>query len=177
MTHVRHGLRLTVAMLPTMTAPGAGRVVVAMLMVAASLVPAAARAQTPYEQAARAAVEHFLDVLGNRDLDSLPALFAPKATMAIVRRRDGQWSYTTQTFDEWLPGLKAQTPGTRFREPLTNVSVRVEDGQLAVVRADFTVVIDGRVRSHGVDVFTLVRDADAWKIVNGAYTSKTEAPK
>ena len=97
--------------------------------------------------------------------------------MAIARQRDGQWSYTTQTFEEWLAGLKAQTPGTRFREPLTNVTVHVEDGHLAFVRANFTVVIDGQVRSHGVDYFTLVKDGAAWRIVNGAYTSKTGPPQ
>jgi len=149
----------------------------AALLVAASLFPAGVSAQTPDPQTPQAAVEHFLDELGNRNLDALPALFAPKATMAIARLRDGQWSYTTQTFEAWLAGLKAQTPGTRFREPLTNVVVHEADGQLAVVSADFTVVIDGQVRSHGVDFFTLVKDAGAWKIVNGSYTSKTGAPR
>ena len=152
------------------------RGVAAVLVAAACLVPATARAQSPDATAAQAAVERFLDVLGNRDLDALPPLFAPTATMAIARQRDGQWSYTTQTFEEWLAGLRAQVPGTRFREPLTNVTVHVEDGHLAFVRADFTVVIDGQVRSHGVDYFTLVKDGAAWRIVNGAYTSKTGPP-
>ncbi len=154
------------------------RFAAALLVAAFSVVaPAAATAQPSDERAARAAVEHFLDQLGQRNLDALPALVAPKATMAIARQRDGQWSYTTQTFDEWLAGLRAQTPGTRFREPLTNVAVHVADGQLAVVRADFTVVIDGQVRSHGVDYFSLVKDAGAWKILSGAYTSKTGPPR
>ncbi len=165
MTRAARGLRAT-------------RVAAALLVAAATLARAVpVRAQAPGQPSARAAVEHFLDVLGNRNLDALPALFAPKATMAIARQRDGQWSYTTQTFEEWLAGLKAQNPGTRFREPLTDVRVHVADDQLAVVSADFTVVIDGQVRSHGVDYFTLVKDAGAWKIVNGAYTSKPGAPK
>ena len=151
--------------------------VVTLLAVAGPLAwPRAAQGQSPDALAARGAVERFLDVLGNRDLDALPAFFAPRATMVVVRQRDGQWGATTQTLDEWLASLKAQATPTRFREPLTNVTVHVEDGQLAFVRADFTVVIDGKVRSHGVDYFTLVKDAGAWKIVNGSYTSKTGAP-
>ena len=145
--------------------------------VAAVFVSAApARAQSD-ERAVQAAVEQFLDVLGSRQLDRLPALFAPKATMVVVRQRDGQWSHTTSTVDEFLATLRAQASPTTFTEPLTNVSVRVEDGQLAFVRADFTVVIGGTVRSHGVDYFTLVKDAGAWKLVNASYTSKTGAPK
>lgn len=138
--------------------------------------PAAAQPHTPNTQAVQAAVEHFLDVLGKRDLDTLPALFAPKATMAVIRQRDGQWTTNIQTFEEWLATLRSQATATTFREPLTKVSVNVEDGRLAFLRADFTVVIDGQVRSHGVDYFTLVKDGEAWKILNGSYTSHPGAP-
>lgn len=137
---------------------------------------AAARAQSDNERAVRAAVEHFLDVLGSRRLDALPGLFAPKATMVVVRQRDGQWTHTTSTVDEFLATLKAQTTPTLFREPLAGISVHVEDGHLAFLRADFTVVIDGTVRSHGVDYFTLVKDGGAWKLLNASYTSKSGPP-
>ena len=152
----------------------------AWMVVAAALAlprPAAAQTPTADSKAVQAAVEHFLDVLGNRDLDRLPALFAPKATMAVIRQRDGQWTSTVQSFEEWLGGLRSQTTATKFQEPLTGVSVNVEDGRLAFLRADFTVVIAGEVRSHGVDYFTLVKDGDAWKILNGAYTSHPGAAK
>lgn len=150
--------------------------IAAALVAAAAVYPAPAAAQFAEHQAARAAVERFLDVLGNRQLDQLPALFAPKATMVVVRQRDGQWSHTTSTVDEFLATLKAQPTPTLFKEPLTNVTVQVEDGHLAFVRADFTVVIDGQVRSHGVDYFTLVKDGGAWKLLNASYTSKNGAP-
>lgn len=133
-------------------------------------------AQTADERAVTAVVERFLDVLGNRQYDALPALLAPKANMAIARLRDGAWSYTTSTADEWLASLKAQKTPMQFKEPLTNVVVHVADGHLAFVRADFTVVIDGQVRSHGIDYFTLVNDSGTWKLVQLSYTSKNGPP-
>jgi len=130
------------------------------------------RAQAAGDEAdVRRAVARFLDDLGHRRIDALPSQLAPRASLAIVRQRDGAWTVTTQTADEWLAGLKAQTTATPFEEPLTNVSVHVESGQLAHVRADFTVLSGGQVRSHGVDYFTLVKDAGAWKLVHLAYTS------
>lgn len=152
------------------------RTLAALLAVVATVLPVAAQPVDADAAAVRRAIEQFLDDLGNRRFDKLPAQFAPKATMVVVRQRDGQWSSTHQTFDEWLAGLRAQPPGTLFREPLTNVTVHVESGQLAFLRADFTVLVDGKVRSHGVDYFTLVKDAGAWKILNGSYTSMTGAP-
>jgi len=153
-----------------------GRRLLLVALMACLAVPAAARAQSDDERAVRAAVERFLDVLGSRRLDELPGLFAPKATMVVVRQRDGQWTHTTSTVDEFLATLKAQTTPTVFREPLTGISVHVEDGHLAFLRADFTVVIDGTVRSHGVDYFTLVKDGGAWKLLNASYTSKSGPP-
>ena len=152
------------------------RLAVGLLTLALLVAPRAAAAQAGDEPAVRSAVLAFLDVLGDRQLDRLPAMFAPKATMVVVRQRDGQWASTHQTFDEWLAGLKAQPAGTTFREPLTNVTVHVESGQLAFVRADFTVVVDGQVRSHGVDYFTLVKHDGAWKFVNASYTSLPGPP-
>jgi len=151
---------------------------VAALALAATLGAGLAHAQTPGPDAAdvRHAVDQFLDTLGNRRLDMLPAMFAPKATLTVVRQREGTWTLTTQTAEEWLAGLKAQAAATTFSEPLTGVMVHVESGQLAHVRADFTVVSDGQVRSHGVDYFTLVKDSGTWKLAHAAYTSIPGAP-
>jgi len=152
------------------------RALVAAIALVTLSVPAAAQPVDADAAAVRRAVEQFLDDLGNRRLDKLPEQFAPKATMVVVRQRDGQWSTSHQLFEEWLAGLKSQAQGTMFREPLTNISVHVESGQLAFLRADFTVVVDGTVRSHGVDYFTLVKDAGVWKLLNASYTSTPGAP-
>ena len=78
---------------------------------------------------------------------------AGSTSCRLCSRRRPRWSWSASAtgsgrprirpFDEWLAGLKSQTPGTIFSEPLTNVTVHVESGQLAFLRADFTVVIDG----------------------------------
>lgn len=154
---------------------GAALAAVVVGLLAGSTTPAPA--QTADERAVTAVVERFLDALGNRQYEALPALLAPKANMAIARLRDGAWTYTTQTADEWLAGLRGQTSPVQFREPLTHVVTHVADGHLAFVRGDFTVVIDGQVRSHGVDYFTLVNDNGAWKLVHLSYTSKSGPPQ
>ena len=152
------------------------RTLVALVALVTIAMPAAAQPVDPDAAAVRRAVEQFLDDLGSRRLDKLPAQFAAKATMVVVRQRDGQWSSSHQQFEEWLAGLNRKVQGTMFREPLTNITVHVESGQLAFLRADFTVVVDGAVRSHGVDYFTLVKDAATWKLLNASYTSIPGAP-
>src|SRR5262249_11300780 len=123
-------------------------------------------------------VEAFLLHLGNHEWDKVGVDLAPNALIVVTRVRDGQWSNSYQTREEWLAALKRNPNPTTFREPIANVRITNDSDHLAYVRADFQVVRDpstssGRVEvaSHGVDQFTLVKENGAWKIAVVAYTS------
>ena len=131
------------------------------------------------------AVEAFLLHLGDHQWDAVAADLAPKALVVVTRQRpstgsgraealearDGQWSNTFQTGDEWLATLRRNPNPTTFREPISNVVVTIDSDHLAYVRADFQVLRDGQPQSKGVDQFTLVRESGAWKLAVIAYTS------
>jgi len=123
------------------------------------------------EQAIVDVVESFLLHLGDHQYEAVEKDFAPKGLVVVTRQRDGQWVNSYQTADEWLAGLRRNPNPTTFREPLTNLHVTIDSDQLAIVRADFQIMRDGRSVSHGVDQFTLVRELSGWKIAVVAYTS------
>ena len=117
------------------------------------------------------AVEAFLLHLGDHQFDALANDLAPKGLVVVTRQRDGQWVNSYQTTEEWVAALKRNPNPTTFREPIANVHVTIDSGQLAYVRADFQVMRDGQAQSKGVDHFTLVREPSGWKIAVVAYTS------
>ncbi|HZR26810.1 MAG TPA: amidohydrolase family protein [Vicinamibacterales bacterium] len=117
------------------------------------------------------AVEDFLLHLGDHDWDKVAADLAPNALVVITRVRDGVWSNSYQTRDEWLGALRRNPNPVTFREPITNITITNDSEHLAYVRADFQVVRDANVASHGVDQFTLVREDGRWKVAVVAYTS------
>jgi imidazolonepropionase-like amidohydrolase len=123
------------------------------------------------ESAVRQMVEQFLLHLGNHEFDKVAAGLASKALIVVTRQRDGAWTNSYQTGEEWIAALKRNPNPTMFREPITNVKVTIDSDQLAYVRADFQVLRDGAAQSHGVDHFTLVREPSGWKIAVVAYTS------
>jgi ketosteroid isomerase-like protein len=131
----------------------------------------AAAAQPPDQNAIEDAVQALLLHLGDGDFDKVAADLAPKAIVVVVRERDGRWSNSYQTGEEWLAALRRNTNFSKFREPIRNVKVTVDSAALAYLRADFEVVRDGKPLSHGVDQFTLVREEGRWKIAVVAYTS------
>ena len=119
----------------------------------------------------KALVERFLLHLGDHEVDTVAADLGSKAVVIVARERDGQWTNSLQTGDEWIAAMKKNGNATTFREPLTNVTVTIDSDHLAHVRADFRVMRDGKPQSYGVDQFTLVREPSGWKIAVVAYTS------
>ena len=114
-------------------------------------------------------VERFLLHLGDHEVDTVAADLAPKSIVIIARQREGQWSSSEQTGDEWIAALRRGSGS--FREPLTNVTVTIDSEHLAHVRADFRILRDGKAVSYGVDQFTLVREPSGWKFAVIAFTS------
>ncbi len=117
----------------------------------------------------KALVERFLLNLGDHEVDRVAADLASKSIVIISRQRDGEWSNSEQTGDEWIAALRRGSGS--FREPLTNVTVTIDSEHLAHVRADFRILRDGKAVSYGVDQFTLVREPAGWKFAVIAFTS------
>ena len=140
-----------------------------LLILCSLTVPALGQAAE--EKSVQSFVEDFLLRLGDRKLETIEANLAPKAIVVITRQRDNQWTNTYQTAEEWLAGLKRNANASPFREPLTNVKVTIDSGQLAHLRGDFQILRDGKVQSKGVDQFTLVHEPSGWKIAVLAFTS------
>lgn len=131
----------------------------------------------PAQREVRQRVEEFLKKLGNRDVAGVRALLAPKLLIAVVRQqRDGTFANTYQTGDEFLAQFEKNAGQPKFDEPITNVLITIDSDRLAYVRADFTVVRDGKVVSSGVDHFTLLKEDDVWKLAAIAYTSLPAKP-
>ena len=124
------------------------------------------------ERIVKGLVDQFLITVGDGDFDALPAMFVSNANIGTATLREGKWVASTTTFAEWIDELKAETTWARFREPVTEFTVHVEDGQMAFVRADATLIMEDRVVSHNIDYFTLVRDGGAWRFLSASYVAR-----
>ena len=124
------------------------------------------------ERIVKEIVNQFLITLGDGNLDALPAMFVSNANIGAASLREGKWVASTQTFEEWFSELKAETTWTRFREPVTEYTVHIEDSQMAFVRADATFIVEDVARSRNIDYFTLVREDGTWKFLSASYVAK-----
>ncbi len=137
----------------------------------ATLSPSSAPAQTAEEQV-QATVESFLETLGGLRHYALSKYMASgTSSVTIARKTPAGFENRVMSALQWLETAKRMPNDVPFEERLSNIEIRVESGQLAVLTADFEIVRSGEVRSSGVDVFTLVKQGDEWKFASIAYTS------
>jgi ketosteroid isomerase-like protein len=132
--------------------------------------------ETSDEDDVKATVERFLTSLGSGDYEAVPAMFAPKATISHPAKVDGKWTMTNETFDEWMAARLASPTRPKFREPVNEFTVHVDDG-LAFVRADANFYVGDELRSNNLDYFTLIKIDGEWKFVNASYVNRPVAKR
>ena len=92
------------------------------------------------------------------------------ATVAAVRA-DGSKVVKHLTWDEYLAQVK---PGEHYyHEQFTGDPAVEVDGDIAMVWGDFTLSVDGKVATCGVDHFDMVREDGSWKVQNVTWSQRT----
>jgi len=138
-----------------------------LLLAACSSLPSGRPAEAD-ERAVLEVVQAFFDVIESKDAEAGARLVVPEGVFVSVRLEEGRRVVRHFSNARWLEGLARDVRPMREAfegEP----EVRV-DGDVALVRAPYVFEVDGQ-RSHaGVDLFTLVRTEDGWKVAGGAYS-------
>ncbi len=89
---------------------------------------------------------------------------------AVMERPDGTRTVRVQSWAEFTAGLK--TGPERFEERQAMPAVEI-DGDIAMVWAPYSFLVDGKVSHCGVNHFDLVREGGAWKILNATWSHRT----
>lgn len=129
-----------------------------------------ATAESSDEEQVRSAVDVLLERLGGQRLFAMANLFTKNAIIVTARKHGGGYETRVETATEWLTRMQGNPSPQPFEEVLSNIEVTI-DGGLAYLRADFKIIRNAKEVSSGVDVFTLVRKLDEWKVASIAYTS------
>jgi hypothetical protein len=85
-------------------------------------------------------------------------------------KADGSRSIRHMTWAEFAGGIK---PGPeKYEERISDPAIEI-DGDIAMVWAPFTFLVDGKAHHCGVNHFDLVREQGAWKVLNVTWSSRT----
>lgn len=119
-------------------------------------------------------VEKLLDRLGRQRHYAMAPLFTDNAIIITARERSMGYETRVERVSSWLSRMSASSNPQPFVEKISNTEVTIDSGHLATLRADFEILRDGQRVSSGIDIFTLVRKGNEWKVASIAFTSIPE---
>jgi hypothetical protein len=122
------------------------------------------------EAAILAPIQALLAGLAARDGQAMLAAADPSGRVTVAEEKpDGSRSVTRLSWSEFTAAIK---PGTaRLQERIGTPAIEA-DGDIAMVWAPYTFLVDGTPHHCGTNHFDLLRSGGAWKILNVTYTHR-----
>lgn len=116
-------------------------------------------------------INALFDGLARRDSATiLAAMRADGSATTASEKADGTRTVHHMTAAEFAAAIK---PGPeRYQERISDPAIEI-DGDIAMVWAPYTFMIDGKVHHCGIDHFDLVRDGGKWLVQNITWSSRT----
>lgn len=129
-------------------------------------------AQKTNHDAVKEKIDSFFEAMTKADSMWLDASMLPETKLTTVMGADIK--NTTITKQDFIQSLmKSKKDKVKIDEKLLNYSIRI-DQNLAIVTTDYSLYINDKFLHCGVNLFTLVKTTDSWKIMNISDTRRKE---
>lgn len=114
-----------------------------------------------------AVADSALAAISRGDTERFTDLMVDEAVLFPTTTRNGQFRYVTRT--------RAQQRESKFNGAITERGFRPEvrvAGPVAMVWYPYDLYIDGKWSHCGIDIFTLIKRADGWRIVSMTWSAE-----
>ncbi len=128
-------------------------------------------APNPEEEEIIAAVEKILLAAGNYNIQDLDDISSDKAVIGFSSLKDGIWTNTEMTIEEYFDMVKTRE-NIPFSEIPTDFDIIVTEGRLAFVRADAILSRFGVPGNREINHLTLIKEDEDWKLLSIAWTAQ-----
>ncbi|MFD1142600.1 nuclear transport factor 2 family protein [Larkinella insperata] len=134
---------------------------------------AAALAQSDDEKAVRTAVTQLFDGMRKADTTLFKVVFAPGASLqSIAKNKEDVVSVRNESIADFVASVGKQKPGA-LDERLSAYDVKI-DAEMAIAWTPYVFYYNGQKSHCGVNLFTLVKLKDGWKIQSIIDTRRRE---
>ncbi len=116
-------------------------------------------------------VNLFFKVLETKDTVLYNTLVYPNAQIWTIRPQQDTLKVAMRSFSDDMIRLVAMK--TVIEEKLLSYEIKVHNN-IAVVWAPYTLSLSGKFSHCGVDIFTLLKTTEGWKIVSTVYSVEPE---
>ena len=138
----------------------------------ACLTPGAARAQDAKADV-MAVVKRLFDGMRAGDSAMVRSVFHSNVRLITVGTRDGRTDVRIESSADDFAKAVGTPHAEQWDERISNEKVAI-DGPLASVWTDYSFHLGGKFSHCGIDHFLLVKETDAWKVIELADTRRKE---
>lgn len=117
------------------------------------------------EADAKQVVVDFFEAFHKQDSIALQELAHPTVTMqSIAEGKEGKKKLSSSEYSNFVKAITSIPADTKFEEKIHSYDVQV-NGPLANVTTPYSFFLNGNLSHCGVNSFTMVKEAEEWKIV------------
>lgn len=113
----------------------------------------------------------FFKVLETKDTALYKSLVMPNGQIWTVTRQQDTLKNTLRTFADDMKSLAVMNKVIEERPLRADINIHQD---IAIAWVPYTLSLDGQFSHCGIDVFTLLRTKDGWKIVNASYSKEPD---
>ncbi len=109
-------------------------------------------------------IENFFKAFHAKDSIKLKSICAQKMILqSIVEEKNGA-KLTEEKISEFYKSIVSIASNASFNEKILSYNIQI-DGSMALVWAPYEFYYNGKLSHKGVNLFTLFKETDVWKII------------
>ena len=116
-------------------------------------------------------VQQFFDALETQDTVLFKSTLMPEGQLWAIYEQDNAIKLNMAQFRDRVKSLI--NPGRIIQERMLSSEVNIHKN-IAVAWVPYTLDISGKFSHCGIDIFTMIKTGEGWKIATAAYTMETE---
>ena len=127
----------------------------------------AQKKQNPEEKEILLKVQQFFDALEKQDTVLFKSILLSNGQVWAISEKENAAKYSMRQFSDFMKTLI--NPARIIQERMLSSEVKIHD-RIAMAWVPYTLDISGKFSHCGVDLFTMLKTNEGWKIATAAYT-------
>ncbi|MDO8993140.1 nuclear transport factor 2 family protein [Daejeonella sp.] len=131
----------------------------------------AQKKQNPEEKEILLKVQQFFDALEKQDTVLFKSILLTNGQVWAISEKENAAKYSMRQFSDFMKTLI--NPARVIQERMLSSEVKIHN-RIAMAWVPYTLNISGKFSHCGVDLFTMLKTIEGWKIATAAYTIEPE---
>jgi hypothetical protein len=119
-------------------------------------------------------VQLFFDALERQDTTLFKSILLTNGQVWAISEKENAAKYSTRNFSDFMKTLI--NPARIIQERMLSSEVKIHN-RIAMAWVPYTLDISGKFSHCGVDLFTMLKTDEGWKIATAAYTIEQDCSR